>query len=103
MTSCASGILYFLTCSLNSCFAALFATLTEQQATDVELNFALVVVEDDVATVNNSLTIVEGRVENHETRLTSLEETITVLDGRLGRLELSGIFKLNQEIRHKIV
>ena len=92
MTSCASGILYFLTCSLNSCIAAIFATLTEQQATDVELNLAIVDVEDNIATVNNSLTIVDGRVEDQETRLTSLEETATVLDGRIGRLELSGMF-----------
>ena len=58
----------------------------------MELNLAIVTVEDSVATVNDSLTI----------GLASLEETAAVLDGRIGRLELSGKFNLNQEIRHKI-
>ena len=76
--------------------------MTEQQATDEDLNLALGIVEDDVATVNDSLTIVDGRVKDQETRLTSVEETATVLDGRIGRSELSGMFNLHQEIRHKI-
>ena len=72
--------------------AATFATLTEQQATDVDLNLAIVAIEDSVSTVNDSLTTVELRVENHGTRLASLENTTAVLDGRIRRLELSGKF-----------
>ena len=41
----------------------------------MELNLAIVAVEDNVATVNDSL-----------------EETTSVLDGRIGRLELNGKF-----------
>ena len=71
--------------------AAIFATLTEQQATDAEQNLAIVTVADNIAIVNDSLTIVgRGRLE---TRLASLENTTAVLDGRIRRLELSG--KLN--------
>ena len=77
------------------CVTAIFATLTEQQATDAELNLAIVAVEDNIAavdnnvdTVNDSLTVVEERVEG-------LEGTVAVLDGRIGRLELSGMFNLN--------
>ena len=66
--------------------AAIFATLTDQQAVDAELNLAIVAVEDNVATVNDSLTTVEDKVKY-------LENTTAALDGRIGRLELSG--KLN--------
>ena len=61
-------------------------------ATDVNILMELSNTKDRVTILNGSVNDVDSRVTELDATLTVLEETVSEIDGRVSQLELSGIF-----------